>query len=87
MTRRPAPWRSTDVVMSAVFEALAFLAIVGAWRWAARSDSESTQLHALVLASAALIVGAIANLALVVNGRRSITERVAATTAALLDDA
>lgn len=77
MTRSSGPWRSTDLVMSGVFQVVALGAIAAAWRWASRSQSDDTQLDALVLASGALLAAGVANLALVVNARRSIAQRTA----------
>jgi nitrate reductase gamma subunit len=74
MTQRH-PWGPTDLVVAVILHAIGFAGIVAAWAWTRAQDDDARQLTGVAVAIGALLLAGLGTLTLLMNARRSVTQR------------
>jgi hypothetical protein len=73
--RQRHPWGPTDLVGAAVLQAIGIAGIVAAWAWTRAQEDDSQQLTGVAVAIGALLLAGLGTLTLLMNARRSVTQR------------
>jgi hypothetical protein len=74
MTQRH-PWGPTDLVVAVVLQVIGIAGIVAAWAWTTAQQDDSHQLTGVAVAIGALLLAGLGTLTLLMNARRSVTQR------------
>jgi hypothetical protein len=77
MTHRH-PWGSTDLIVAVVLHAIGIAVIVAAWAWTRAQNDDARQLTGVAIAIGALLLAGLGTLTLLMNARRSVTQRARA---------
>jgi hypothetical protein len=77
MTQRH-PWGPTDLVVAVVLQAIGVAGMIAAWAWTRAQADDSLQLTGVAVAIGALLLAGLGTLTLLMNARRSVTQRTRA---------
>ena len=69
------PWGPNDLVVAVVLQAIGLAGIVAAWAWTGAQEDDARQLTGVAVAIGALLLAGLGTLTLLMNARRSVTQR------------